>query len=273
MLAQRLPHIMPRLDDEAAQDVAAVRSAAGLLALGESFPMVPPLAAPHHTASVAAMIGGGTMLRPGATSLANHGVLFLADAPEFDRRVRDALRQPLETGEVVVARHRFTARLPARFTLVQSARPCPCGTPATSCQCTPHTRRRYHARLAGPLTDRISLRVALPALGTFTEATRESTQAIAARVQAARMRSSARLRDTPWRVNAHVPATHLRSACRPDHDGAQTLERAIQAGQISERGAAQALRTAWTIADLAGRHRPGRDDCELALAYRLGDIQ
>jgi magnesium chelatase family protein len=274
MLACRLPHIMPRLDDDAARDVATIRSAAGLLAPHEPLPGAPPLAAPHYTASVAGVIGGGSLLSPGAASLAHHGVLFLEDAPEFDRKVRDALRQPLETGEVVISRHQITARLPARFILILSARPCPCGNPAAAdCECSPRARRQYQARLAGPLTDRINLRVTLPAPGALTDATCESSQVIAARVNAARIRTATRLRDTPWRVNAQVPADHLRSACRPDRDGAETLERAIQAGQISERGAAQALRTAWTIADLNGRDRPDRSDCELALAYRLGDIQ
>jgi magnesium chelatase family protein len=272
MLACRLPHIMPGLDDDAARDVAIIRSAAGLLASDDPLPVVPPLAAPPRTVSVAEMIGGGRLL--GAASLAHHGVLFLDGAPEFDRRVRDALRQPLETGEVVITRHRITAKLPARFTLVLSARPCPCGNRADpGCECTPRARHRYQARLAGPLTDHISLRVTLPAPGAFTEATRESSKAIAARVRAARIRAATRLRDTPWQVNAHVSAAHLRSACRPDRDGAEILEQAVQAGQISDRGAARVLRTAWTIADLCGRHRPDRDDCETALAYQLGDIQ
>jgi magnesium chelatase family protein len=274
MLACRLPHITPSLDDDAARDVAIVRSAAGLLASDEPLPRVPPLAAPPRTVSVAEMIGGGRLLSPGAASLAHHGVLFLDGAPEFDRRVRDALRQPLETGEVVITRRGITATLPARFTLVQSARPCPCGNPSASgCECTPRARRRYQARLAGPLTDNISLRVQLPVPGTFTENTCESSQAIAARVRSARIRAATRLHSTPWQLNAHVPAAYLRSAYHPDQDGAEILQRAIQAGQISDRGAAQVLRTAWTIADLSGHHRPDRDDCEIALAYQLGDIQ
>jgi magnesium chelatase family protein len=265
LLASRFPSIMPRLDGEAAQDVATVHSAAGLPAPDGSFP---PLVAPPHTVSVAEMIGGGRLLSPGAASLAHHGVLFLDSAPEFDRRVRDALRRPLETGEVVVARHGVTAKLPAQFTLILSARPCPCGNPpAPGCECTPRSRHRYQARLAGPFTDHISLRVPLPVPGTFTETVCESSQVIAARVRAARIRAATRLRGTPWQLNAHVPTAYLRSAYQPGRDGAEILERAVQAGQISDRGAAQVLRTAWTIADLSGHPRPDRHDCEIALAF------
>jgi magnesium chelatase family protein len=166
MLAERLPGILPPLDAADALDVTAVHSVAGALAPGMPLLTVPPFVAPHHTASKAAIVGGGSgpLLRPGAASLAHCGVLFLDETPEFGRDVLDALRQPLEAGEIVLARSGVTARFPARFMLVMAANPCPCAKaagPAEGCSCSPTTRRRYLGRISGPLLDRVDVKIEL----------------------------------------------------------------------------------------------------------------
>ncbi|HEX4660035.1 MAG TPA: ATP-binding protein, partial [Streptosporangiaceae bacterium] len=162
MLAERLPTLLPRLEPDAALEVTAIHSIAGTLPPGSPLLTEPPFRAPHHTATRAAMVGGGSgSLRPGAASLAHHGCLFLDEAPEFSRDVLDALRQPLESGEVVLARSGLTARFPARFTLVLAANPCPCSRATSAragCSCTPLVRRRYMARLSGPLLDRVDVK-------------------------------------------------------------------------------------------------------------------
>jgi magnesium chelatase family protein len=166
MLAERLPTILPRLEPAAALEVTSIHSVAGTLPPGAGLLTEPPFCAPHHTASKAAIVGGGSgIIRPGAASLAHRGVLFLDEAPEFGRDVLDALRQPLEAGEVVIARSAMCARFPARFTLVLAANPCPCAKAASAggagCACSPAARRRYLGRLSGPLLDRVDVKVRL----------------------------------------------------------------------------------------------------------------
>src|SRR6516162_3891225 len=169
MLAERLPTILPKLESAAALEVTSIHSVAGTLPPGAGLLTEPPFCAPHHTATKAAIVGGGSgIIRPGAASLAHHGCLFLDEAPEFDRDVLDALRQPLESGEVVIARSGLTARFPARFTLVLAANPCPCARTAeagSGCTCPPLARRRYLARLSGPLLDRVDVKVELLPVG------------------------------------------------------------------------------------------------------------
>ena len=167
-----MPTIMPALDWQCALEVSSVHSVAGTLPPGRPLLVAPPFCAPHHTATKAAIVGGGSgVIRPGAASLAHHGCLFLDEAPEFDRDVLDALRQPLESGRVVIARSGLTARFPARFTLILAANPCPCarmastGSTGSACTCTPLARRRYLARLSGPLLDRVDVKVELLPVG------------------------------------------------------------------------------------------------------------
>ena len=166
LLATRLPGLLPDLDAEAAVEVSSVRSLAGL-PVGGSLVTRPPLEAPHHSATMAALVGGGSgLVRPGAISRASHGVLFLDEAPEFSAVALDALRQPLETGQITIHRARSVARFPARFQLVLAANPCPCGLGGSDdCTCTSLMRRRYLGRLSGPLLDRIDLQVEVGALG------------------------------------------------------------------------------------------------------------
>jgi len=278
MLAERLPTILPRLDTAAALEVTAIHSVAGTLPPQVPLLTDPPFLAPHHTATKAAIVGGGSgIIRPGSASLAHRGVLFLDEAPEFARDVLDALRQPLEAGEVVVARSGVTARFPARFTLVLAANPCPCARaagPAEGCSCSPTTRRRYLGRISGPLLDRVDVKIELEPVGR-TELLNdrnfaESSRTVALRVLAARERAAGRLRGTPWRLNAEVPGSELRRTWPPAPGALRVVERSLERGQISARGVVKVIRVAWTVADLAGRPRPTRDDCDTALGLWLG---
>jgi magnesium chelatase family protein len=278
MLAERLPTVMPVLDRAAALEVTSIHSVAGTLPAGSPLMTEPPFCAPHHTATKAAIVGGGSgILHPGAASLAHRGCLFLDEAPEFARDVLDALRQPLESGEVVVARSGLTARFPARFTLVLAANPCPCAKGAATgvvCSCTPATRRRYLARLSGPLLDRVDVKVELLPVGRAELLSdrhfAESSPVVAARVAAARERTAARLKGTPWRLNAEVPGSELRRAFPPSPGSLAPVERAMDLGQISARGVDRVIRVAWTLSDIAGIARPTVSETSYALGLWLG---
>ena len=278
MLAERLPGIMPSLEPAAALEVSAIHSVAGALKPDRPLVTEPPFCAPHHTATKAAIVGGGSgVIRPGAASLAHHGCLFLDEAPEFDRDVLDALRQPLESGEVIVARSGLTARFPARFTLVLAANPCPCARTSaggSSCTCTPLVRRRYLARLSGPLLDRVDVKVELLPVGRAEllsdKKLAEPSAAVAARVFQARLRAAHRLQGTKWRLNAEVPGSELRRSFRPGPGALVPLERAMDRGQVSARGADRIIRMSWTLADLAGQARPRLDEIGAALGLWLG---
>ena len=278
MLAERIPTILPRLDTTAALEVTAIHSVAG--ALPPQVPLLtdPPFLAPHHTATKAAIVGGGSgVTHPGSASLAHRGVLFLDEAPEFARDVLDALRQPLEAGEVVVARSGVTTRFPARFTLILASNPCPCARvagPAQGCTCSPSARRRYLGRISGPLLDRVDVKLELEPVSrkellsdrNFSE----SSQTVALRVSQARERAAYRLRGTPWRLNGEVPGSELRRTWPPAPGSLAVLERSLERGLITARGVVKVIRVAWTVADLAGRPRPTRDDCDAALGLWLG---
>lgn len=278
MLAERLPGLLPPLDRESALEVTAVHSVAGTLRGGGSTPLlrVPPFQAPHHTASVPAIVGGGSSyVRPGAASLAHRGVLFLDEAPEFPPGVLDALREPLESGEITVARLAAQVRFPARFQLLLAANPCPCGLAlerGAGCSCTPMARIRYLGRLSGPLLDRVDLRIEMLAAsradlrGDPTGVERSSV--VAARVADARERMAARLVGTPWRVNAEVPGHVLRRHWRLPWEVVAEAERLLDLGQLTARGVDRVVRVAWTLADLAGRERPDAGDVQLALDCR-----
>jgi magnesium chelatase family protein len=278
MLAERLPTIMPALEPQAALEVSAIHSVAGVLRPDHPLVTEPPFCAPHHTATKAAIVGGGSgLIRPGAASLAHHGCLFLDEAPEFDRDVLDALRQPLESGEVIIARSGMTARFPARFTLVLAANPCPCAKAATAgsaCTCPPLLRRRYLARLSGPLLDRVDVKVELLSVSRAEllsdRKLAESSAAVADRVRQARQRAARRLGGTPWRLNAEVPGSELRRSFRPAEGSLAPLERAMDLGQVSARGTDRIIRMSWTLADLAGKRQPGRDEIGAALGMWLG---
>ena len=278
MLAERIPTILPRLDAAASLEVTAIHSVAGTLPPQVPLLTAPPFLAPHHTATKAAIVGGGSgIIRPGSASLAHRGVLFLDEAPEFARDVLDALRQPLEAGEVIVARSGVSTRFPARFTLVLAANPCPCARaagPAEGCSCSPAARRRYLGRLSGPLLDRVDVKIELEPVSrkellndrNFAE----SSQTVALRVAQARDRAAHRLRGTPWRLNGEIPGSQLRRTWPPAPGALAVVERSLERGQITARGVVKVVRVAWTIADLAGRPRPAKDECHTALGLWLG---
>jgi magnesium chelatase family protein len=278
LLAERLPTIMPPLRPREALEVSAIHSVAGTLTAAQPLVTEPPFCAPHHTASKAAIVGGGSgIIRPGAASLAHLGCLFLDEAPEFDRDVLDALRQPLESGEVVVARSAMTARFPARFTLVLAANPCPCARTTVAgagCTCSPLVRRRYLARLSGPLLDRVDVKVELLPVSRAELLCdlrlAEPSEIVAVRVLAARERAARRLRGTSWRLNAEIPGRELRQTFRPEAGALAPLERAMDLGQVSARGADRIIRLSWTLADLAGVDRPTGAEVGYALGLWLG---
>jgi len=278
MLPERIPTILPRLDTAAALEVTSIHSVAGTLP--PQIPLItsPPFMAPHHTATKAAIVGGGSgVILPGSASLAHRGVLFLDEAPEFAKDALDALRQPLEAGEVVVARLGVIARFPARFTLVLAANPCPCAKMAgraDGCSCSPMTRRRYLGRISGPLLDRVDLKIELRPVSrrellndrNFAE----SSRTVALRVIQARDRAARRLRGTPWRLNAEISGSELRRTWPPAPGSLAAVERCLDRGQISARGVVKVIRVAWTLADLAGKSHPGKDECNAALGLWLG---
>jgi magnesium chelatase family protein len=275
MLAARLPGLLPDLDDDDAVTVTAIHSVCGTLP-DAGLLRRPPVEDPHHTASVAAVVGGGSGLpRPGAVSRAHAGILLLDEAPEFSRAVVDALRQPLETGSVVLHRSRGTARLPARFTLVLTANPCPCARPADACTCRAPERIRYRRRLSGPVLDRLDLRVELPpvASGHWSAGGGEPTAQVAARVAAARRAAASRWAAAGFRLTCEVPGPTLRSRTfRPAATALDRVTRAVDAGTLSGRGADRCLRVAWTLADLGGRPSPGPAEIDEALDLRTRDV-
>jgi magnesium chelatase family protein len=280
MLAERLPTVLPELDDDAALEVSAIHSIAGLLPHGSPLVRRPPFQAPHHSASVAALVGGGSgIARPGAISLAHRGVLFMDEAPEFGKRVLEALRQPLEHGRIVIGRTGGSAEYPARVQLVVAANPCPCAKPSgdISCECTALVRRRYLGRLSGPLLDRIDVQITLMPVGAADlmsiSGPAESSAAVAERVAKARAAAAARWAEAGWRINADVPGPALRRPpWRLPRGDTVSLRHRLDRGSLSARGFDRVLRLSWTIADLDGRDRPDADDVYEALQLREGEI-
>ncbi|WTW97529.1 YifB family Mg chelatase-like AAA ATPase [Streptomycetaceae bacterium NBC_01309] len=278
MLAERLPGLLPPLGTAAALEVSAVHSVAGTLPPDRPLVKEPPFCAPHHSATMPSLVGGGNGLpRPGAVSLAHHGVLFLDEAPEFSGRALDALRQPLEGGTVTVARSAGTLRFPARFLLVLAANPCPCGRFAgkgLDCTCSAAMRAKYLARLSGPLLDRIDVRVTVDPVSRAEllepGGTGETTKVVAARVQEARARAAHRFEGTPWTTNAEVPGRELRTRWSTEPDALTTAARDLERGMLTARGLDRVLRVAWTVADLRGRDRPAMADVDTALEFRTG---
>lgn len=272
MLAQRLPGLLPPLTHTESLEVTAIHSVAGLLLGGTPLITRPVLVAPHHTSTVAAMVGGGSgMARPGAVSRAHRGVLFLDECAEIGASVLEALRTPLEDGEIRLARRDGVAHYPARFQLVLAANPCPCA-PADprDCVCPVPVKRRYLGRLSGPLMDRVDLRVELHRVrsGAMNAVEGESTAMVRDRVAAAREAAAARWAPHGVRTNAEVGGPLLRRRFRPAPAVMLPLRTALDRGVLSIRGLDRCLRVAWTLADLAGRSSPVLDDVNTALSFR-----
>ncbi|MFJ9686748.1 YifB family Mg chelatase-like AAA ATPase [Streptomyces bacillaris] len=278
MLAERLPAVLPPLTRQESLEVTAVHSVAGILPPGEPLVSRAPYCAPHHSATMQSLVGGGNgMPRPGAVSLAHRGVLFLDEAPEFSGKALDALRQPLESGHVVVARAAGVVRLPARFLMVLAANPCPCGRhtlTGAGCECPPSAVRRYQARLSGPLLDRVDLRVEVEPVDRadlLEQGGRgEPTAVVAARVREARDRAAERLAGTPWTTNSEVPGHELRTRLLTAPGALAAAERDLERGLLTARGLDRVLRVAWTVADLRGAPRPEARDVAVALELRTG---
>ena len=243
--------------------MTAIHSVAGLLASGRPLITCPPLRSPHHTVTPAALAGGGAgIIRPGEAALAHRGVLFLQDAPEFAAGALRVLRQPLQHGEVTVARGGSTVVFPARFILVAGMAPCPCGA-RPGCECTPLQARRYRARFTGELGSYIAIWLHAAPPGKAGPGSAEAgglgdaDVVSAARVAAARQRARRRLDGTPWRASADIPAAELRRCYQPTAEALAPISRAVDLGEISPRAAHQVIGVAWTLADLAGEARPG----------------
>ncbi|MQA15534.1 MAG: YifB family Mg chelatase-like AAA ATPase [Pseudonocardiaceae bacterium] len=272
MLAQRMVGLLPALSPHEALEVTAIHSVAGLLAPDSPLLDMPPFVAPHHSSSVAALVGGGSGLaRPGAVSRAHRGVLLLDEVAEFGPRSLDALRTPLEDGEVRLARRDGVVRYPARCQVVLAANPCPCAPPDDrDCVCAPGARRRYLGRLSGPLLDRVDLRVPMRPVITMDcgESDPEPTAAVRQRVVRAREAARARWDGCGWSTNAEVPGPALRTRFRLARAVTAPIESALHSGRLTARGADRCLRLAWTVADLAGREHPVAEDVAVALGLK-----
>jgi magnesium chelatase family protein len=277
MLAQRLPGLLPDLTDDEALEVTAIHSVVGMLTGDTPLITRPPFVAPHHTSSVSALVGGGSgMARPGAISRSHRGVLFLDECAEIGTSVLEALRTPLEEGQIRLARRDGVACYPARFQLVLAANPCPCAPPnPRDCVCPSADRRRYLGKLSGPLMDRVDLRVDMhPVLaGAFGDHAAESTGAVRARVAAAWAAAAERWREVGVRTNAEVPGPVLRRRFRLSRDAMKPLRQSLDSGRLSIRGVDRTLRVAWSLADLAGRDSPNLEDVSTALGFREGEVR
>jgi len=279
MLARRLPSILPAMTAAEALDVTNVYSVAGLLGPRPHVVGTRPFRAPHHTASRASLVGGGMVPRPGEISLAQHGVLYLDELAEFPRSTLEVLRQPIEEGTVTIARARGTLTFPARFTLVASMNPCPCGfrgDRASDCRCDDASVQKYLGKLSGPLLDRIDMHVAVSRV-SFDELTMrtpsEPSSAIRTRVEAARARQARRFRDAGIVTNAAIPAAAMRRLCSLDDATVRLMQGAVTRGALSARAFDRVVRVARTIADLAGSDPITREHVAEALVYRRVDTR
>lgn len=276
MLAQRLPGLLPDLGYAQSIATSAVHSVAGVLSADSPLLTRPPFLDPHHTASAASIVGGGSRaIRPGVMSLAHHGVLFLDEAPEFASNVLDALRQPLESGHVVVSRATQTVAYPARFQLLLASNPCPCGLSSAvsnQCECTPLMRRRYKDRISGPIRDRIDIHRNLTSLSrpelANSLSTARPTAEIAQVVAAARKRQAERYVNTPWSLNSEVPGVELRKRWPLEHRARALIDQQLRSQKLSARSADRILRLSWTVADVVGHDLPDAEDVDAALALR-----
>ncbi len=278
-LAERIPGILPDLSTEEALELTAVHSLAGTLRADEGLARRPPFAAPHHSASRTSVLGGGSgAVRPGQVSRAHGGVLLLDEFPLFRADVVEALREPLESGEITIARGEEIATFPARAMVVLAAKPCPCGDwhprgSRNDCTCSELARREYRRKISAPLTDRIDVvrHVEPPRRGDDDPlAPPEPSAVVAARVATARRRQRERYAGRAWRTNAHAPAAALAAHWPLPAEARRLVEEEVVQGRLTRRGGARVHRLAWTVADLHGARRPGVAEVSVALALRQG---
>ncbi len=282
-LAERLPGLLPDLSLEQSLELCAIHSLAGDLVPSLGHAQRPPFRAPHHSATKASMLGGGSgRVHPGEISRALHGVLFLDEFPLFNLDIIDALRQPLESGEVTIARGDEVATFPARSLVVVASNPCPCGdyhpdARISQCSCTEVRRRQYRARISAPVDDRIDIKRYVHPVQPYELhdplAAPESTEVVRARVAAARVRQAERYTETPWRTNADVPGPRLAERWPLSDQGTALLESKVLDGALTRRGSVRVRRVAWTLADLSGASEhspPGVAEVETAVRLRLG---
>ncbi len=280
-LAERLPGLLPDLTLEESLELSAIYSLSGGLPPGQSRLTRPPFRAPHHSATRASLLGGGTgRVRPGEVSRAHHGALFLDEFPLFSADIVEALRQPLESGEITIARGEESATFPARAIVVIACNPCPCGdyhpgNRDNRCTCTEVRRRDHRRKLSGPVTDRVDITRHVEPVAAHEArdptARPESTATMRVRVGSARDRQRDRLQGTPWRVNADVPGPALLDRWPLTGRAARALEDRVYAGGLTRRGATRVHRVAWTVADLRDLDRPDVDELDVALRLRTGD--
>jgi len=277
MLARRLPTILPSMSFDEAIETTKIHSVAGLLSEKDGLIGTRPFRAPHHTISNAGLIGGGTMPRPGEVSLANNGVLFLDELPEFQRHVLDVLRQPIEDGEVTISRASMSLTFPARFMLAAAMNPCQCGffgDPLHTCSCTPPMIQRYLARISGPLLDRIDLHIQVPAVkykDLREDDKAEDSNAIRDRILEARRHQYARLGPFGQFCNSQMTPRTLRRFCKLDSDCEKQMENAITKLGLSARAYDRILRVSCTIADLENTEKILARHVSEAIQYRTLD--
>ena len=277
MIATRIPTILPALTLDQALEVTAVHSISGALGSRSAMSRVAPIVSPHHTASRAAIVGGGShVIKPGPCSLAHRGVLFIDEAPECAIGVLDSLRQPLESGTITITRSVGNITFPAHFLLVLAANPCPCGKytgKGRNCTCSSVQVRRYLGKLSGPLMDRIDMRVQVEPVSRVEMAQTqpgESSADIRARVLTARDAAMRRFHDEPWSLNAEIRSRALRGKYRPERDAMNFLHDELDRERITARGLHKVIRLSWTLADLSGHSTPNLDDVKRAHSLREG---
>lgn len=277
MIAERIPTILPQLRIEQALEVTAVHSLAAGFTRRSPASLVAPIVSPHHTTTRVAMVGGGAhAIKPGACSLAHHGVLFIDEAPECPSGVLDSLRQPLEAGTITIARSIGNVTFPAQFLLVLAANPCPCGKftgRGRNCTCTSAQVRRYLGKLSGPLMDRIDLRVPVDPVGRIDLARSdlgESSAVIRTRVIAARAVAERRFEGLGYSLNSAIPARSLRTVFQPERAAMNFLHDELEREHITARGLHKIIRVGWTLADLHGHGLPTLADIKQAHTIRGG---
>ncbi len=277
MLARRLPTVLPEMTLAETLETTRIHSVAGSLPVGGTLLRARPFRAPHHTVSEMGLVGGGSHPRPGELSLAHHGVLFLDELPEFQRRTLEVLRQPIEDGEVHIGRAAQSVTFPTRVMLVAAMNPCPCGFHGDSrrrCHCSPQQIRTYLSRISGPLLDRIDIHLEIPAVPFAQLSSRRGalgSEEMRRRVAGARAIQAERFRRTRVGVNARMQSRHLKTFCTLDHEGEECLRQAVDGLGLSARAHSRILKVARTIADLEGCERIAPDHLSEAIQYRTLD--